>query len=171
MMKKMHILLISLLLITFVIFSCGKQEPTAPELTQNQEVATLAKEGHIPLGDMSDAELLAWMQEINDQLAAEGSNIRIGQIEFFTVGVGRPDDNDPRGRIVRILQQPFRWVANDPFRNPQGDDITYIVAQTRGATPSGLTNAETEAILPSSSNASGTYGRALAAPSEGSIST
>ncbi len=41
---RRSILLVSLLLIAFVIFSCTQKEPVAPELTQSEEGFTLAKE-------------------------------------------------------------------------------------------------------------------------------
>ena len=76
------------------------------------------------------------MHQINKQLRSQGLNIAIEQIEFFTIGGGRPSN--------RIHQQVFGSVANDPRRLADGDNITYIVDQSAGSTTSGLTNAETE---------------------------
>jgi hypothetical protein len=81
------------------------------------------------------------MQAINERLAAMGLNIAVEQIEFFTIGGGRPSN--------RIHQQEFRWVAGDPRRFADGDKITYLVDQSDGATASGLTNAQTEAAIDS----------------------
>jgi hypothetical protein len=86
-----------------------------------------------------DAEVLARMQQVNGQLATMGLNIAVEQIEFFTIGQGRPSN--------RIHAQPFRWVAGDPRRLADGDNITYLVDQSDGATASGLTNAQTEAAI------------------------
>lgn len=86
-----------------------------------------------------DPAVLARMQQINQQLASLGLNIAVEQIEFFTIGQGRPSN--------RIHQQPFRWVANDPRRLADGEKITYLVDQSDGATISGLTNAQTEAAI------------------------
>ena len=86
-----------------------------------------------------DPEILKLMKQINDQLAEQGLNVRIEEIELFTIGPGRPS--------TRIHQQPFRWVAGDPRRAAQGDDITYLVDQSEGATASGLSNAATEAAI------------------------
>ena len=86
-----------------------------------------------------DPEILKLMEGINDQLAEQGLNIRIEEIELFTIGETRPS--------FRIHQQPFRWVANDPRRLAQGEDITYIVDQSEGGTASGLTNAQAEAAI------------------------
>ncbi len=83
--------------------------------------------------------LVQRMKEINAQLAAQGLNIAIEAIEAFTIGNGRPS--------ARIHQQPFRWVPNDPRRLAHGDDITYLVDQSDGASLSGLTNAQTEAAI------------------------
>jgi Matrixin len=82
------------------------------------------------------------MQHINEQLRSMGLNLAVEQIEFFTVGGGRPSN--------RIHQQVFRWVANDPRRLAQGKDITYLVDQSDGATASGLTNAQTEVAIDTS---------------------
>jgi hypothetical protein len=79
------------------------------------------------------------MEQINRQLKARGLNLSVEAIEFFTIGRGRPSN--------RIHQQPFRWVANDGRRLADGDNITYLVDQSDGATASGLTNAQTEAAL------------------------
>lgn len=62
----------------------------------------------------------------NEQLAAKGIQLRAEAIEFFTVGAGRP--------AARIHQMPFFWVENDARRIAQGNDITYLVDQSDGAT-------------------------------------
>ncbi|MGH9847191.1 MAG: matrixin family metalloprotease [Blastocatellia bacterium] len=79
------------------------------------------------------------MHQINGQLAAMRLNIAVEQIEFFTIGQGRPSN--------RIHQQGFRWVAGDPRRLADGDRITYLVDKSDGATASGLTSAQTEAAI------------------------
>src|SRR5918993_2209531 len=83
-----------------------------------------------------DPPILAKIKQINRQLAASGLNIAVEQVEFFTFGAGRPS--------FRIHQQPFRWVANDPRRLADGDNITYLVDESDGRTSSGLTSAQTE---------------------------
>ncbi len=85
-------------------------------------------------------ELLVRMQEINAQLEAMGMGMAVEQIEFFTFGLGRPS--------ARIHQQTFRWVPNDPRRLAQGDDITFLIDESDGATASrgrvrGLSSADT----------------------------
>ena len=86
-----------------------------------------------------DPRVLAQMAQINQQLRSMGLNIAVEQIEFFTIGQGRPSN--------RIHAQEFRWVANDPRRLADGDNITYLVDQSDGATTSGLTNAQTEPAI------------------------
>ncbi len=86
-----------------------------------------------------DPEVLAMMHRVNKQLAAQGLNIAVEQIEFFTFGLGRP--------VNRIHQQPFRWVANDPRRLADGIDITYLVDKSEGATESGLSDSDTEGAI------------------------
>ena len=72
-----------------------------------------------PLGEMSDEEIVVLMEQINEQLQAEGKNYAVEQIDFFTIGLGRPS--------VRLHQEPFRWVAGDTRRLAAGNDITYII--------------------------------------------
>jgi len=86
-----------------------------------------------------DPDVLAKMHQVNEELAAMGLNIAIEQIEFFTIGPGRPS--------ARIHQQPFRWVANDGRRLADGDNITYLVDKSDGKTASGLKNAQTEPAI------------------------
>ena len=86
-----------------------------------------------------DPDVLAAMHAINEQLSATGLGIAVQQIEFFTIGAGRPS--------TRILQQEFRWVPGDPRRLAQGNDITYLVDQSDGATASGLSSAQTEGAI------------------------
>ncbi len=86
-----------------------------------------------------DPALLAEMQRINTELRAMGLGIAVEQIEFFTIGQGRPAN--------RIHAQEFRWVAGDPRRLADGDRITYLVDQSDGATLSGLTSAQTEGAI------------------------
>jgi hypothetical protein len=86
-----------------------------------------------------DDELVNQVVAINAQLRTMGLNVAVAQIEFFTIGAGRPS--------IRIHQQPFRWVPNDPRRLADGSRITYLVDQSDGATASGLTKAQTEAAI------------------------
>jgi hypothetical protein len=86
-----------------------------------------------------DPAVLAMMRDVNTRLREAGLNVAVEQIQFFTIGVGRPAN--------RIHQQEFRWVAFDPRRIADGDNITYIVDQSGGATASGLSSAQTEAAI------------------------
>ncbi len=86
-----------------------------------------------------DAAVLSRIAKINQRLATTGLNIAVEQIEFFTIGGGRPSN--------RIHQQGFRWVANDPRRFADGERITYLVDQSEGATASGVSSAQTEAAI------------------------
>jgi hypothetical protein len=86
-----------------------------------------------------DPAVIARMQQINQQLASRGVHVSLEQVEFFTIGSGRP--------VNKIHAEPFRWVASDSRRNADGDNITYLVDQSDGNTASGLTNAQTEAAI------------------------
>jgi len=86
-----------------------------------------------------DPGVLARMSKVNSRRARTGLNIAVEQIEFFTIGGGRPSN--------RVHQQEFRSVANDPRRLADGDNVTYLVDQSDGATASGLSSAQTEAAI------------------------
>ena len=86
-----------------------------------------------------DPHVLALMQAANEQLRAAGMGIAVEQIELFTIGGGRP--------LNRLHQRQFRWVAGDTRRLAQGDDITYLIDESDGATTSGLTPADTSAAI------------------------
>ncbi len=86
-----------------------------------------------------DPAVLQRMYQINDELAARGSNLFLNEITAYTIGRGRPSN--------RILQQEFRWVPHDPRRLADGDNITYLVDASDGATTSGLTASATEAAI------------------------
>ena len=101
-------------------------------------VAALFAPAH-SLAQEGDPAVLARMAQINAQLRSMGLKLAVEEIEFFTIGEGRPAN--------RIHQQEFRWVANDPRRLADGDRITYLVDQSDGATASGLTSAQTEAAI------------------------
>lgn len=94
---------------------------------------------HLAHAQEGDPQVLAMMQGINAQLQAQGLNIAIEELEFFTIGGGRSSN--------RLHQTGTKWVANDPRRLADGDNITYLVDQSEGATASGLTNAATEAAI------------------------
>lgn len=89
-----------------------------------------------------DPEILQMMHDINAELEALGLGIAIEEIELYTTGNGRPSN--------RIHQSGTRWVAGDPRRLAQGDDITYIVDQALGGTTSGVGAAATEVAIDSS---------------------
>jgi hypothetical protein len=90
-------------------------------------------------GESGDPAVLAMMHEMNEQLAAEGLDIAVEAIELFTNGPGRPAN--------RLHQIGTRWVPSDPRRGALGDDITYLVDISDGATSSGLANAATEPAI------------------------
>ena len=133
-MKRTILIACSVILSALFIYSCGQETPisTSPQGT------TLAKKG----GEQGDPAVLAMMHDINDQLVAAGSNLFVNEIQFFTIGLGRPSN--------RILQQPFRWVPNDARRAAQGEDITHIVDQSFQGTISGVTAVATEAKIDAS---------------------
>ena len=134
-MRKLFALAISVVWVMLGITGCT---PDATPTTADQTAETLLAAKKVLTAD-DDPQVLAAMSEINAQLAARGLNIAIEEVSFFTIGQGRPAN--------RIHQQPFRWVPNDPRRAAQGDDITYVVDVSDGATASLLTSAQTEAAI------------------------
>lgn len=86
-----------------------------------------------------DPDVLSLMQHINQQLHARGLNLAIEKIELYTIGDSRPSN--------RIHQQEQRFVPGDPRRLANGNNITYLVDQSDGATLSGLTNDQTEVAI------------------------
>lgn len=113
------------------VTACDRAAPSAP---RSDAPAFAAAQRTV-----ADSDLRARTIQMNRKLATRGYNIAIEAIEFFTLGGGRPD--------VRIHQQPYRWVPNDPRRLAQGDDITYLVDRSDGATASGLTSTQTESAI------------------------
>jgi hypothetical protein len=93
----------------------------------------------VAIAQKGDPAVISRMQQINAQLRSMGLDIAVEQIDFFTIGQGRPSN--------RTHAQEFRWVANDPRRLADGDNITYLVDQSDGATASGVTSAQTEAAI------------------------
>ena len=125
-------LLIGSLFAVLLMAGCNDQQPASPEPgTPSFKRQATQEQG--------DPAVLAKMHEINAQLAARGSDLFLNEVTAFTIGQGRPAN--------RILQQPFRWVPNDPRRDASGDNITYLVDLSDGATTSGLTAVQTDAAI------------------------
>lgn len=97
-----------------------------------------------PIADAGEGEAdpatLQWMQDLNDVLRPQWLDLRVEQIQFLTVGQGRPR--------VRMHQQEFRWVPGDPRRHADGDTLSYLVDPSWGAvTTSGVSQPATEASI------------------------
>jgi hypothetical protein len=126
--RKMYGLVLSLVLIASLVL------PAVVYAADTDNPGKLDQE-HSKPAEEGDPEVLALMYEINEKLAAQGLNIAVEEIEFFTIGQGRPAN--------RVHQEEHRWVANDPRRLAQNNDITYLVDQSDGTTSS-LTSVQTE---------------------------
>lgn len=91
-------------------------------------------------GQTGDDTVLQLMNDLNDVLKPQWLDYRVEQIEFITVGKGRPG--------ARIHQRDFRWVSGDPRRQAQGDTLSYLVDPSWGeATSSGVSQPATEAAI------------------------
>jgi len=86
-----------------------------------------------------DPDILAAMERINRDLELRGLDYRLAQIDLYTLGWGQPSH--------RILMNGCRWVPYDPLRYADGDNITYLVVASLGATASGLSSWHTEAAI------------------------
>jgi len=128
----MHKRLSGLLVLGALGLTACQDSVSPPASTESPATAFAEK----PTGDPAT---IAKMEAINRNKGLRRLRIAVEAIEYFTIGNGRPSN--------RIHQQPFRWVPNDDRRVAQGEDITYLVDQSDGATTSGLTNAQTEAAL------------------------
>jgi hypothetical protein len=125
--------------VVFVFAACQQESgvPAGPDSVSGPVgPINLAKKAK----NQGDPEVLAMMREVNERLAAAGLNIAVEQIEFFTIGRGRPSN--------RIHQQPFRWRPNDANRVADGINITYMIDQTfAGPTASGVSAVATTAAI------------------------
>ena len=83
-----------------------------------------------------DPDILAVIERINNDLELQGLNYRLAQIELYTLGWGQPTN--------RVLMNGCHWVPYDELRNAEGNNITYLVVNTLGATASGLSSSDTE---------------------------
>ncbi len=138
-MKILSLTLLLMASMAFVLLGCSDNSAPIGAPTDQAGLSSSSSTVLAKAGPQGDPALLARMQEANQMLAARGLKFAVESVEFFTIGVGRP--------ATRIHQQPFRWVPNDPRREAQGDDITYLFDQSNGATASGLTIAQTEAAV------------------------
>jgi hypothetical protein len=85
-------------------------------------------------GQQGDSSVLQLMNDLNDVLKPQWLDYRVEQIEFLTIGKGRPS--------ARIHQRDFRWVSGDPRRHADGDTLSYLVDPSWGeATSGGVTQA------------------------------
>ena len=87
-----------------------------------------------------DETTLRLMNDLNDELKPQWLDYRVEQIQFFTIGNGRPS--------ARLHQQAFRWVPGDPRRHADGTSLSYLVDPSWGtATASGIPQPVTEAVI------------------------
>ena len=113
--------------------ACEPSKPTTPPGTGSPSFSATKSQPD------DSAALVARVQQVNQQLAAQGYNVAIEGIDFLTIGNGRPG--------IRIHQEGFRWVPNDPRRDADGTNITYLFDQSNGVTASGLSAGQTEAAV------------------------
>lgn len=102
-----------------------------------------------PAGADTSTDMQLLLDDVNTQLEAQGSDLRVGKIEWLTAA-----DGDEVGRTVFFndrgnKQLDFDWVAFDPRRtwNPSSAEISYVVDLSDGATDDGLTALDTEAAI------------------------
>jgi hypothetical protein len=116
-----------------LLSACERRLPLSPMEAPN--APRFAASASAPPQD----PVLAKVVVINARLRAQGSKLAIEGMDFFTIGVGRPS--------IRIHQEGFRRVPNDPRRLADGDNITYLVRDSHGVTASGLSAAQTAGAI------------------------
>lgn len=99
-------------------------------------VASVRSQG---ICSLPDDEIVKLIDSANQKLRAAGYDVAVEQIECYTIGRGRPP--------VRIHQNSIHWVPNDSRRLAQGNDITFMIDPTHGATSSGLDAGQTSAAI------------------------
>ncbi|MFQ5752243.1 MAG: hypothetical protein ACE5HI_09625 [bacterium] len=124
-MLNRNILVVFLLLLVLIIFACGKEKPVAPEITQNEEIVTLAKQND------AAAEIIAMVEAANARLEAEGSNYRIDRAFYYTA-------SHEAGQTIffddRTKQLALHFVPGDPRRvGGANTDIAYMVDQVQAS--------------------------------------
>lgn len=110
---------------------------------------TLCLTATVPALADTHTQFQLMLDGINAQLAADGSNMRVGTIEWITDA-----DSEEMGSTVFFNNRGNKqlgadWVPFDPRRtwNPSSAAITYLVDSSDGATANGLTNAQTEPAI------------------------
>ncbi len=127
-----HILrLASAVALAAVMFACERRAPLAPGAAPGAPSFSRSTPAQDPV--------VAKLQAMNDELLARGFRVAIEGIDYFTIGAGRPS--------IRIHQEGLRLVPDDSRRVADGDLVTYLVHDGRGATASGLTAAQTSAAI------------------------
>lgn len=125
---KRNPVLASTVSVIALLAACERPTPSAPPATAGGPSFS----ARAPAGQQDPA--LEKVLQINAALLAAGSKIAVEGVEFFTIGQGRPS--------IRIHQSGLRFVPGDPRRAAAGDAITYLVRDSRGATASGLSPAQ-----------------------------
>lgn len=95
----------------------------------------------------ASSAMTAFGEDVNAQLATQGTDVRLGGVEWYTSG----DDGEAGGQIVFFNDRgnkelALHFVPGDPRRGGR-TNITYLVDQSGGNTNDGLTNAQTEAAI------------------------
>jgi len=130
-----------------LLISCQKEEIVSNDQKLPRTTIDTRSEGQVIN--------VAYLDQINSVLAAEGENYRITMAELITSGEDEEVGITIIASDVGNKQLEFDFVPNDPRRAWSGpadqasDDITYAIDQTDDATPiyGGLTIAETDAAI------------------------
>ena len=135
-----------LLIAVVAIFSCGKQEPTAPAGSQPEVVVTAGHSG----SDGSEPTVSAIFDAINAGLA--GTGYMAAYAEYITSGEGDQMGATLIQKDVGNKQLSHHFVSGDPRRtwSSAGTSINWIVDLAEGAATNGgggLTAAQTDAAI------------------------
>jgi len=137
-----------------LLASCSDSQTTAPNAPLTVEARSHGVDGSpdsprlLPdLDRTTRVEVSPVLADWNLELERRGAPLMVAKVEYLT----DPDRGPQGGRTLfasdNVLRLDTRWVPDDTRRNAEGDDITYMVVRSRGATASGLTPEQTEGAI------------------------
>lgn len=130
MSKYTKYILILCLTTTIAIVSCEQSSINSP--STDDQVSSMDYDREALLNEISvSLEGINSLEDINAKLAANGLNIEIAYAETVTPGA---TGADAMGQTIfandREKRLEAQWVAGDPRRNADGDNITQVTDQT-----------------------------------------
>ncbi len=131
MIKKLKYILTTCIAVALVLTSCDQSTINS----SNDEIQSAELDNYGLSADRSERDLdfdsINSLQDINAELAARGSNVRIAFAETITLGDGGAH---AAGQTIfandREKRLGAQWVPGDTRRDADGNNLTYLVDQT-----------------------------------------